>query len=84
VTIEGISSEELVFLCDQAGLCVSAASSCASGAATASHVLEAMGTDATPRASLRLSIGADTTDEEITLAARIVVDAVARLRAARA
>lgn len=82
VTIEGVSSEELVFLCDEAGLCVSAASSCASGAASASHVLEAMGMDASSRASLRLSIGADTTDDEIARAAGIVVRAVARLRGA--
>ena len=32
-SIDGVASEELVFLCDEAGLCVSAASSCSSGAA---------------------------------------------------
>ncbi len=85
VTIDGVSSEELVFLCDEAGLCVSAASSCSSGAATRSHVLEAMGgTDATTRASLRLSMGAETTDSEIEQAATIVHAAVSRLRAAHA
>jgi cysteine desulfurase len=84
VTIEGISSEELVFLCDEAGLCASAASSCASGAATSSHVLEAMGVDVTSHASLRLSLGADTTDEEVTRAASVVLDAATRLRAGRA
>jgi cysteine desulfurase len=85
VTIDGVSSEELVFLCDEAGLCVSAASSCSSGAATTSHVLEAMGgTDATTRASLRLSLGAETTDSEIEQAATIVQAAVSRLRAAHA
>jgi cysteine desulfurase len=84
VTIEGISSEELVFLCDEAGLCASAASSCASGAATASHVLEAMGLDVSAHASLRLSLGADTTDEEVTRAASVVLDAATRLRAGRA
>ena len=85
VTIDGVSSEELVFLCDEAGLCVSAASSCASGAASTSHVLEAMGaTELHMRASLRLTMGAETTDDEVDRAARIVVDAVARLRAAHA
>jgi cysteine desulfurase len=85
VTIDGVASEELVFLCDEAGLCVSAASSCASGAASASHVLAAMGGPApTSRASLRCSIGADTTDDEIERAATIVLDTVAHLRAARA
>lgn len=82
VTIGGVSSEELVFLCDEAGLCVSAASSCASGAATASHVLAAMGTAGTSRASLRLSIGTATTDDEVDRAAQIVCTAVESLRAA--
>ncbi|HLK46400.1 MAG TPA: aminotransferase class V-fold PLP-dependent enzyme, partial [Acidimicrobiales bacterium] len=81
VTIDGVSSEELVFLCDEAGLCVSAASSCASGASRRSHVLEAMGA-AVDRdaATLRLSLGHDTTDDEVARAAAVVIDAVRRLR----
>jgi cysteine desulfurase len=83
VTIEGIASEELVFLCDQAGLCVSAASSCASGAAQRSHVLAAMGMDeARARGSLRLTLGGETTDDDVERAAVIVERAVAQLRAA--
>jgi cysteine desulfurase len=83
--VEGVASEELVFLCDEAGLCVSAASSCASGAATQSHVLAAMGVDADlARGSLRLTIGAETTDDDVERAAAIVVEAVRRLRGAAA
>jgi succinate-semialdehyde dehydrogenase/glutarate-semialdehyde dehydrogenase len=83
VTIEGVASEELVFLCDEAGLCVSAASSCASGAAQRSHVLAAMGMDdARSRSSLRLTLGEETTDEDVVRAATIVADAVAQLRSA--
>jgi cysteine desulfurase len=82
VLVEGVASEELVFLCDQAGLCVSAASSCASGATTRSHVLAAMGVDEPlAHGSLRLSIGAETSDGDVERAAAIVVDAVRRLRA---
>jgi len=82
VLVDGVASEELVYLCDEAGLCVSAASSCASGATTQSHVLAAMGVDgALARGSLRLSIGAGTSDEEVERAAGIVVAAVRRLRA---
>lgn len=81
VTIEGIASEELVFLCDEAGLCVSAASSCASGAAQHSHVLAAMGMDERrARGSLRLTLGEETTDEEVERAAAIVAGAVVQLR----
>jgi cysteine desulfurase len=83
VLVEGVTSEELVYLCDEAGLCVSAASSCSSGAATRSHVLAAMGVDdAMARGSLRLTIGAETTDAEVERAGAIVVGAVRRLRSA--
>ena len=41
--IPGIESEALLFLLDEAGVCASAASACASGAHQASHVLAAMG-----------------------------------------
>jgi cysteine desulfurase len=72
-----------VFLCDEAGLCVSAASSCSSGAATASHVLAAMGLGGgDDRGSLRLTLGAETTDDDVERAAAIVVAAVRRLRGA--
>ncbi len=81
LTIDGVSSEELLFLCDQAGLCASAASSCSSGAAQRSHVLAAMGRDlGVGHAALRLTIGAETTDDDVARAAGIVLDAVRRLR----
>lgn len=81
VLVDAVASEELVYLCDEAGLCVSAASSCSSGAATRSHVLAAMGVDdEAAKGSLRLTIGAETTDADIDRAAAIVVCAVRRLR----
>ena len=43
VTFEGLASDEILFLLDQAGVCASAAASCSSGATTQSHVLAAMG-----------------------------------------
>lgn len=83
VLVDGVASEELVYLCDDAGLCVSAASSCSSGAATMSHVLAAMGTDlGASRAALRLTLGVTTSDDEVERAAAIVVDAIRRLRSA--
>jgi cysteine desulfurase len=81
VMIRGVSSEELVFLCDDAFLCVSAASSCSSGATSASHVLAAMGVeDDDARGSLRLTLGAETTDDQVERAASIVTAAVSQLR----
>jgi cysteine desulfurase len=79
--VEGVRSEELLFLCDEAGLCASAASSCSSGATVASHVLAAMGVDAGLAAgSLRLTLGAETTDQDVERAAAIVLAAVRHLR----
>ena len=77
----GIESEALLVLLDDAGLCASAGSACASGALEPSHVLAAMGV---PReealASLRLSLGVTTTDDEVDLALKTIPEAVARLR----
>jgi len=82
VTVEGLSSEELLFLLDREDVAASAASSCASGALEPSHVLAAMGI-AAPRArgALRLSLGWCTTEAEIDHAAAVIPTAVARLLA---
>ncbi len=79
--IEGIESEALLVLLDRKGICATAASSCASGAAQPSHVLAAMGV---PRAlaygSLRLSLGWTTTGAEVDHALAVIPGAVAQLR----
>ncbi len=81
VTFEGLASDELLFLLDQAGVCASAAASCSSGAATPSHVLAAMGVSPTrARGSLRLSMGAETTEEEVDALISILSSVVYRLR----
>ncbi|MFP5376939.1 MAG: cysteine desulfurase family protein, partial [Acidimicrobiia bacterium] len=77
----GVESEALLVLLDDAGVCASAGSACASGAMEPSHVLAAMGV---PRpealSSLRLSLGPTTTDDEVDLALKVVPEAVGRLR----
>lgn len=79
---EGIESEALLFLLEDAGVYASAASSCSSGAQDPSHVLAAMGYDrALAGGSLRLSLGYETTDADIDQALAVIPDAVARLRA---
>ena len=58
VCIDGIENEALLYLLDEAGVCASAASSCASGAMEPSHVLAAMGVPTSgPRGALRLTLG---------------------------
>jgi cysteine desulfurase len=78
---DGVESEALLLLLDEAGVCASAGSACASGALEPSHVLTAMGIDdRLALSSLRLSLGWTTTDDDVDLALKAVPDAVARLR----
>ena len=80
VTFEGIASDELLFLLDQDGVCASAASSCSSGAAVSSHVLAAMNVaPERARGSLRLTMGHETSDDDVTAVIAAVSRAVTRL-----
>jgi cysteine desulfurase len=82
VTFEGLASDELLFLLDQEGVCASAAASCSSGAATQSHVLEAMGVSPErARGSVRFSMGPETTDHDVDALIGILSSVVYRLRA---
>lgn len=80
-TFEGLASDELLFLLDQAGVYASAAASCSSGASQASHVLEAMGVSADrARGSLRFSMGAETTADDVDAVIAILARIVHQLR----
>lgn len=79
--VDGIESEPLLLLLDDAGVCASAGSACASGAMEPSHVLTAMGVvRRLALSSLRLSLGWTTADDDVDLALKALPDAVARLR----
>jgi cysteine desulfurase len=81
VRFPGVRNETLLMLLDQHGVAASAGSACQSGAATVSHVLEAMGlTPDQARESVRFTFGWTSTMEEADEAAAIVGDIVARLR----
>jgi cysteine desulfurase len=81
-TFEGLASDELLFLLDQEGVCASAAASCSSGAASQSHVLEAMGVEPErARGSVRFSMGGETTADDVDALIGIVSSVVYRLRA---
>ena len=81
VCISGVESEALLFLLDEADVCASAASACASGAMEPSHVLRAMGVDpSAAMGALRLSLGHTTTEADIDRATDVIVAAVRRLR----
>lgn len=81
VCIEGIENEALLFLLDEAGVCASAASACASGAMEPSHVLAAMGVSRDLAfGALRLTLGRATVEADIDRGIEAVVGAVRRLR----
>ena len=80
VTIDGVDSEPLLLLLEDAGVFASAASSCSSGAQQASHVLAALGPARPGTGSLRLSLGWDSTGVDVDAALAAVPVAVERIR----
>lgn len=76
-----IEGESLVIALDLKGLAVSTGAACSSGAIEPSHVLIAMGLKPEQaRASIRFSLGKQTTSEDIDFALALVPETVARLR----
>ena len=66
VYIEGVDIQMLLVALDLRGICIGGGSACMSGSLENSHVLKAMGlTDEELKGSFRISIGKDTTIEEI-------------------
>lgn len=82
VCIDDVESEALLFLLERDDVFASAASSCASGASEASHVLSAMGVPPSlATGSLRLSLGWSSTEAEVDHALAVIPPAVEQLRA---
>ena len=78
---EGIEGESLLLLLDDRGISASSGSACTSGSLDPSHVLLAIGRPHdVAHGSLRLSLGADVTEEEADYIARSVAEVVAYLR----
>lgn len=78
---EGIEAETLLALLDIEGVCASAGSACSAGSLEPSHVLMAIGLDeGRAKSSLRFSIGAFNTMEEIDRTAEILKQSVRRVR----
>jgi cysteine desulfurase len=76
-----IEGEALVIALDLKGLAVSSGAACSSGAIEPSHVLLAMGLPhQRARASIRISLGKQTTQDDIDFAIKVIPETVARLR----
>lgn len=81
IAFEGIEAESLVLQCDLKDVQISAGSACNSANIEPSHVLRAIGlSDELARASIRITIDDDITDEEVELIIKTVTDCVAKLR----
>lgn len=76
-----IEGESLLIMLDMEGICGSSGSACTSGSLDPSHVLLAIGLPhEIAHGSLRLTLGADTTKEEIDTAITAIKKIVAQLR----
>lgn len=85
VSIPGTESDALLLLLDSEGISASAGSACSAGVPRPSHVLIAMGIpEELADASLRISIGATNTAEEIDQVISIIPSVVERARTAYA
>lgn len=78
---EGIEGESLLLLLDDKGICASSGSACTSGSLDPSHVLLAIGrVHDVAHGSLRLTLSAENTEEQITYTIKAVKEAVEYLR----
>jgi cysteine desulfurase len=84
LAFQDIEAQALLILLDEAGICASAGSACHTGSLHASPVLTAMGFDR-ERAlgTVRFSLSALTTPEELEEAIHVIVRSVKKLRQLR-
>lgn len=81
VSFEGIEGEGLLLLLDMAGISASSGSACSSDSLEPSHVLLAIGLPhEIAHGSLRLSLGSDTTQQDIDYLIETIPPMVERLR----
>ena len=81
LSFDGVDGESLLIALDLKGIAVSTGSACASGSLEPSHVLQALGLSRVEvRGSLRFSLGAFTTRDEIDYVVSVLADTIARLR----
>ena len=81
-SFELVEGEPVLLGLDFAGICASSGSACSSASLEPSHVLTAIGLDPElARGSLRLTVGADNTDEDVSYLLDTLSGLVERLRA---
>jgi cysteine desulfurase len=81
ISFDFIEGESMLLLLDSFGICASTGSACTSGSLEPSHVLLATGLPAeTAHGSLRLTLDAENTDEEVDYVLSTLPKVVGRLR----
>jgi cysteine desulfurase len=81
-SFESVEGEPLLLGLDFAGICASSGSACSSASLEPSHVLTAIGlSPELARGSLRITVGADNTDDEVDYLLTTLAGLVERLRA---
>lgn len=81
---EGVDGEAMLLQLDVQGIAAASGSACASATLAPSHVLQAMGvTPALAEGNLRLSLGPETTGDEIARTLEVIPRVVERMRSLR-
>jgi len=79
----GVSSEALLMLLSEAGICVSSGAACTSGSLEPSHVLQAMGIDAyIAQGQIRFSVGRFNTGADLDRLFEVLPEAVKKVASA--
>ena len=80
-SFEYVEGSSLLMMLDAQGICASSGSACASSSAAPSHVLTAIGlSDELAHASLRLTLGRNTTKKELDFVVSILKETIDQLR----
>jgi cysteine desulfurase len=80
-SFKGVEGESLLIMLDQEGIAVSTGSACSSASLQPSHVLTAMGIPPEiAHASIRFTLGKDTTKEDIGYVLEVLIKKIKRLK----
>jgi len=80
-SFQGVEGESLLMMLDQEGIAISTGSACSSASLAPSHVLLAMGIPPEiAHASIRFTLGKETTKDEIDYTLKVLVEKIKRLR----
>ncbi|MBW6440546.1 cysteine desulfurase [Patescibacteria group bacterium] len=80
-SFQGVEGESLLMMLDQEGIAISTGSACSSSSLAPSHVLSAMGIPPEiAHASIRFTLGKETTKDDIDFTLKVLVEKIKRLR----